>query len=226
MNKKLILAAAVLLAAGPCLAAEAPAAPRGQFALTYDDGPGAITGDLLQLLAKHGAKATFFMLGSSVRAKPDMAKKVQDAGHLVANHTDTHKNWFKIGKTADREKVFASEVKKAEEAIVKATGVKPAILRMPNGYTAPWVREAAKKMGYTTANWSYGSDWTRTPEDKMTAEYVKSVRAGNVLLMHDGGGKSREKTLRITEAVLNEAKRLGLEPVRLDALLAAGKGGK
>ncbi|MHB0997110.1 MAG: polysaccharide deacetylase family protein [Elusimicrobiales bacterium] len=204
----------------PAVPADAQEKRRAQFALTYDDGPGLITDDLLKLLEAREAKATFFMLGSSVRAKPDMAKKVHAAGHLVANHTDTHKNWFKIGKSADREKVFASEVKKAEEAIVKATGVKPTVLRMPNGYTAPWVREAARKLGYTTANWTYGSDWTKVSEEKMTAEYVKSVRAGKVLLLHDGGGKNREKTLRITAAILDEAARLGLEPARLDVLLA------
>ncbi|MDO8803576.1 MAG: polysaccharide deacetylase family protein [Elusimicrobiota bacterium] len=222
MIKKLLLCLALVsLTAAACPAADtAPGTKRrGQFALTFDDGPGYITGDLLKLLEKRGVKATFFMLGSSVRADPAMAKKVHDAGHLVANHTDTHKNWFKTGRAGDREKVFLSEVKKAEEAIVKATGEKPSVLRMPNGYTAPWVREAAKKLGYRTANWSYGSDWTRTPEDRMTAEYVKSVRTGKVLLLHDGGGKNREKTLRITEAVLNEAQRLGLEPVRLDVLL-------
>ena len=222
MKKTLLLCfALVLFAAGACPAAdkELSGKRRGWFALTYDDGPGYITGDLLALLEKRGVKATFFMLGSSVRARPALAKKVHDAGHLVANHTDMHKNWFKIGKSADREKVFLSEVKKAEEAIVKATGEKPSILRMPNGYTAPWLREAAKKIGYRTANWSYGSDWTKTPEDKMTAGYLKSVRIGKVLLLHDGGGKSHEKTLRITEAILNEAQRLGLDPVRLDVLL-------
>ncbi len=204
-----------LLAAGP-----QAAAPRGKFALTFDDGPGYVTADLLKLLEKRKARATFFMLGSAVRAKPETAKAVHAAGHLVANHTDTHKNWFKIGKAADREKVFAAELGKAEEAIAKATGEKPKILRMPNGYTAPWVRQAASRLGYTMVNWSYGSDWGKAPEARMTAEYVKAVKAGAVLLLHDGGGKNREKTLRITEAVLNEADRLGLQAVRLDELRA------
>lgn len=221
LKTTLFLLLAALPAATPAWAGQPDGGKRRpSFALTFDDGPGAITEDLLKLLEGRKAKATFFMLGSAVRANPATAKKVHDAGHLVANHTDTHKNWFKIGKGPDREKVLASEVKKAEEAIVKATGEKPKILRMPNGYTAPWLREAVKKLGYRAANWSYGSDWTKTPEEKMTAEYVKAVRAGNVLLLHDGGGRNREKTLRITSAILDEAARLGLEPVRLDALLA------
>jgi peptidoglycan/xylan/chitin deacetylase (PgdA/CDA1 family) len=222
MKRVLFLFIAALTAAGNCLAAGPDDGGKrlGQFALTFDDGPGYVTEDLLKLLERRKVKATFFMLGSSVRRYPAMAKKVHDAGHLIANHTDSHKNWFKIGKGADREKVLAAEIKKAEEAIVKATGFKPSILRMPNGYTAPWVRDVAKKMGYTFKNWSYGSDWTKTPEPKMTEEYRKATRTGKVLLLHDGGGKSREKTLRITEAILDEAQRVGIEPVRLDVLLA------
>lgn len=221
MKRALFLALAALTAAGPCLAAGPDGGKRRpQFALTYDDGPGAITEDLLKLLEKRKAKATFFMLGTSVRRYPEAAKKVQAAGHLIANHTDSHKNWFSVGKGADREKVLASEIRKAEEAIVKATGFKPSVLRMPNGYDRPWVRDAVKKLGYTFVNWSYGSDWTKVPEAKMTQEYRQATRAGKVLLLHDGGGRSREKTLRITEAILDEAARLGLEPVRLDELLA------
>ncbi|MCM2268352.1 MAG: polysaccharide deacetylase family protein [Elusimicrobiales bacterium] len=219
---KLTLAAVLAAGAAPCRAAGPQAAGknRAQFALTFDDGPGYITEDLLKLLESRKAKATFFMLGTAVRAKPATAKKAQDAGHLIANHTDSHKNWFKLGKGPDRERTLAAEIRKGEEAIVKATGVKPAILRMPNGYDRPWVRETAKKLGYRTANWSYGSDWTRTAEDAMTREYLKATRAGAVLLLHDGGGKNRERTLRITAAILDEAARLGLEPVRLDVLLA------
>jgi peptidoglycan/xylan/chitin deacetylase (PgdA/CDA1 family) len=210
----------ILLSVSVPLSAAGPdaAKTRAQFALTFDDGPGAVTEELLVLLARHNAKATFFMLGTSVRARPGVAKKVHDAGHLIANHTDSHKNWFKIGKGADRERILAAEVKRAEEAIVKATGFKPTVLRMPNGYDRPWVREAVKKLGYRAVNWSYGSDWTRTPEDKMTGEYLKATRAGAVLLLHDGGGRSREKTLRLTAAILDEAARLGLRAMRLDEL--------
>lgn len=219
IKKTIFIALAALLAAGACQAAGPEAGKtRGQFALTFDDGPGAVTEELLALLEARGAKATFFMLGGSVRARPAVAKKAHDAGHLIANHTDSHKNWFKVGKAADREKVLAAEVRKAEEAIVKATGFRPTILRMPNGYDRPWVREAAKKLGYRAVNWSYGSDWTKTPEDKMTGEYLRATRAGAVLLLHDGGGRNREKTLRITAAILEEAQRQGLEAVRLDQL--------
>jgi hypothetical protein len=71
-------------------------------------------------------------------------------------------------------------------------------------------------------NWTYGSDWTRLPEPEMTAAYLNHLKPGVILLMHDGGGKSRAKTLRITEALLKEAAVKGLKPVTLDVLLDIG----
>jgi len=229
MNKKIIFSLlALCLAAGTGFAAGDPFAGRffssgdvkkAQFALTYDDGPGYITEDLLKLLGKHGIKASFFMVGNYVRIYPDRAKKVAEAGHFVCNHTDTHLFWPKTGKYPDREAILQKELERAAAAIEKAASVRTTVLRMPNGYDKPWVRKVAAKLGYTLVNWTYGSDWTSLSEEKMTAEYLKAVKPGAILLMHDGGGKAREKNLRITEAVLLEAKKKGLKPVRLDELL-------
>ncbi len=229
MKKTIILAGLVFsLAAGASQAAGNPFAGRffssgdpkkAQFALTYDDGPGYITEDLLQLLGKHGVKASFFMVGNSVRTYPDRARKIAEAGHFVCNHTDTHLFWPKTGKSPDHEAILRKELERAAAAVEKAAGVRMTVLRMPNGYDKPWVRQVAAKLGYTIVNWTYGSDWTRLSEEKMTAEYLKAVKPGAILLMHDGGGKAKEKNLRITEAVLREARKKGLKPVRLDELL-------
>ena len=195
---------------------------KAEFALTFDDGPGYITEDLLKLLEQRGAKASFFMLGTSARAYPDRAKKVAQGGHLVCNHTDTHLLWKNTAKKPDHEAILQRELEKAGAAIEKATGVRTTVLRMPNGYDKPWVRALAGKLGYTLVNWTYGSDWTKTPEDKMTAEYLKAVKPGAILLLHDGGGKVKEKNLRIVGRILDEAARKGLKPVRLDDLLGLG----
>lgn len=195
---------------------------KAEFALTFDDGPGYITEDLLKLLEKRGVKASFFMLGSSARAYPDRARKVAAAGHLVCNHTDTHLLWKNVEKKADREAVLRKELEKAAASIEKAAGVRPTVLRMPNGYNKPWVRQEAGQLGYTLVNWTYGSDWTKTPEEKMTAEYLKAVQPGAILLLHDGGGKVKEKNLRIVDRILDEAARKGLKAVRLNVLLGLG----
>lgn len=192
---------------------------KAEFALTFDDGPGYITEDLLMLLEKHGVKASFFMVGNYVRLYPDRAKKVAAAGHLVCNHTDTHLFWPKAGRSPDHKAVLKKELERAEAAIEKAAGVRATVLRMPNGYDKPWVREVAGGLGYAIVNWTYGSDWTKLSEEKMTAEYLRAVKPGAVLLLHDGGGKAKVKNLRIVEAILAEARKKGLKPVRLDDLL-------
>ncbi|MDA8243056.1 MAG: polysaccharide deacetylase family protein [Elusimicrobia bacterium] len=229
MTKRTAFAALAALAlAGAAFAAGNPFAgkffasgdpKKPEFALTFDDGPGYVTEDLLKLLAARGVKASFFMLGSSARAYPARARDVARAGHLVCSHTDTHKLWVRAARAADHEAVLEAELRRSAESIEKAAGVRPVILRMPNGYDRPWVRAVARRLGYTLVNWTYGSDWTKIPEARMTAEYVKAVRPGAILLMHDGGGKAHEKDLALVGAVLDEAARKGLKPVRLDELL-------
>lgn len=195
---------------------------KAEFALTFDDGPGYITEDLLKLLDEKGVKATFFLLGSAVRAHPERAKKAAQGGHLVCSHTDTHLLWARAAKAPGHEAVLAGELARAAAAIEKAAGVRPECLRMPNGYDRPWVRRVAGALGYTLINWSYGSDWTGMPEEQMLAGYLRAVKPGAILLLHDGGGKARKKNLRLVEAVLAEAARKRLKPVRLDALLGFG----
>ncbi len=195
---------------------------KAEFALTFDDGPGYITEDLLKLLAQRGVKASFFMLGTSARAYPDRARKVAQAGHLVCNHTDTHLLWKNVEKKPDHAAIFQKELERAAASIEKAAGVRPTVLRLPNGYNKPWARQEAGRLGYTLVNWTYGSDWTKLPEDKMTAEYLKAVKPGAILLLHDGGGKVKEKNLRIVGRILDEAAKKGLKPVRLDELLGLG----
>lgn len=192
---------------------------KAEFALTYDDGPGRITEDLLKLLDRYGAKAAFFVTGDSARRYPETVAAERAGGHLVGNHTDKHKFYPKVGKNSGREKVLEKELDAAAAAIAKAAGVKPVFLRMPNGYDRDWVRKVAAGKGYILVNWTYGSDWTSMPEEKMTGEYLRNLKPGVILLLHDGGGKTREKTLRITEQLLKEAARKGLRPVTLDVLL-------
>ena len=225
--KTATLAFPLLLAASVCFAADdAPARfyasgdpKKAEFALTFDDGPGYITEDLLKLLEKKGAKATFFMLGTSVRARPDKAREVAAAGHMVCSHTDTHLLWVKEARREGYEKRLEDELRKSAAAIEKAAGVSPKVLRMPNGYDKPWVRRVAGKLGYTLVNWTYGSDWTRQSEEKMDEGYLKALKPGAILLMHDGGGKARVKDLKLVELILDEAAKKGLRPVRVDELL-------
>lgn len=189
------------------------------FALTYDDGPGATTPALLDLLSSKGAAATFFVNGRPSGKSLATLERACADGHLAANHTVSHKNYFKLAVDPDKDRILAAELEPTEKAIGKACGYRPYIMRMPNGYSRDWVKKVAKSRGYALVNWTYGSDWTRLSDEEMTAGYLKALKPGAILLFHDGGGKMRERTLRLTEAVLAEAERRGLKAVTLDRLL-------
>jgi peptidoglycan/xylan/chitin deacetylase (PgdA/CDA1 family) len=192
---------------------------KNSFSLTYDDGPGKITTELLKLLNNYNAKATFFVLGENVKKYPEILKMVKENGHLIGNHTYSHKNFYSLDKSnLNKEEILIKEIEKSEYEIKKVTGEKPIFMRLPNGFSKTWAKTIINEKGYTLINWTFGCDWERMEEKKMTEKYLKALKPGAILLMHDGG-KNKEKTLRITEAILKKARELGLKPVTIDELI-------
>jgi len=189
-----------------------------KFALTFDDGPGKSTRAALKILAENNAKASFFVLGEAARAHPDLISEIAKAGHMVCNHTDTHVNYYKL-KSAAREAILEKEIKTAEDSIKRAGGIRPLYLRLPNGFSGKWARETVFRLGYSLVNWTYGSDWTQLGREEMLKGYLRNLRPGSILLLHDGGEKEREKTLWLVGRILEDARKKGLKPVRLDELL-------
>lgn len=191
-----------------------------KFALTFDDGPGAITKKLLKLLHENNARASFFMTGAAVRRHPEIAAEVAESGNMICNHTDSHLNFYRKSMDASgRGKLLEREIRLAEKSIEKATGIRTKFLRMPNGYVRDWVKEVAGKTEYVLVNWTYGSDWRDISRKEMLKGYLKNLRPGVIFLFHDGGNKKRKTTFWLVEKILAEAKKKKLEPVRLDELL-------
>ncbi|PIS47718.1 MAG: hypothetical protein COT17_02000 [Elusimicrobia bacterium CG08_land_8_20_14_0_20_51_18] len=190
-----------------------------EFALTYDDGPGLITEDLLALLKKYGAPANFFILGENAGKYPEKLKKIAVEGHLLGGHTYSHKNFYALDKKPGKEKILEEEMLKTASEFRKAGLPPPVFIRLPNGFSKKWALDLVAGMGCKTVNWSYGSDWEKISEEKMTENYLKALRPGAIILMHDAGGTNKAKNLKITEALLIEAGKRGLKPVRLDELL-------
>jgi peptidoglycan/xylan/chitin deacetylase (PgdA/CDA1 family) len=108
----------------------------------------------------------------------------------------------------------------SRHVIESATGKKLKILRMPHGIDKPWIKAAAKQAGFVLVNWTYGSDWLSTPAEKQIPGYVKAVKPGAIILLHDGWPKS-DKSLAITEAVIKAAREKGIEIVTVGELLGA-----
>lgn len=170
--------------------------------LTFDDGPSqTVTPRILDTLRKYNIKATFFEMGASISENPDMARRVYEEGHLIANHSDSH-NYDKLYAT---EEAFIGEVLENEELINNITGGDHAmkLFRFPGGsYNAG--DHAAEKQVYKqtlASNGIYYIDWNTLNGDaegkKKDAnellEYVKkytNTSASAVVLMHDAAAKS------------------------------------
>lgn len=237
MNTIKRLAAVLLLTASAASAALKPGdfvteakTKEKKIALTFDDGPGPNTEKFLDLLEKYNVKATFFVLGEQARLRPAVMKKIVDKGHEPASHTMTHINYnrrykFHLEKTGNADKAAAlaetdlvKDMKDARVIIEKNGGKKLKLLRMPHGIDRPWIKAAAKQAGFILVNWTYGSDWSSTPAEKQIPDYLKALKPGAIILLHDGWPKS-DQSLTITEAVLKAAKEKGFQLVTVGELL-------
>ena len=180
-----------------------------ELALTYDDGPNdGATMRLLELLARYEVRASFFLIGEFVRQRPELARAVVEAGHLVGNHTMTHPwlTWL------PRERIDR-ELRETNAAIEDATGVRAAYFRPPHGARRPYVLRAARELGMTTVQWNVtAEDWKPFPAAEIAERVGRAIdrnrrrrRASNILL-HDGGhlgmGTDRTRSIEATEAIL------------------------
>ncbi|KAK9763225.1 hypothetical protein K7432_010310 [Basidiobolus ranarum] len=181
----------------------------GLFALTFDDGPGPATGELLGVLKKKKVKATFFSLGVQARDinLGKYLKQALDDGHQIASHTDRHLSLNTLTVEEIQE-----EMKMADKSIKQATGVIPTYMRPPYGDCNPACQEVMKTMGYHIVAWNVDSnDWqyVTTPEryDSLVKNIVEKVNHSNpkvdsfVSLQHDIHDFSIERTAKVIDAI-------------------------
>lgn len=223
-----MLSALLLIFSAPLWAAVVPGSfqadgpkTKKAIALTFDDGPGLFTGQVLDVLDHYKVKATFFMNGDQVQIRPQTARDVAKRGHEVGDHTWSHRNFYPFEKKNGTEKTreaVREEIRKSKRLIEETLKGSLKLCRMPHGYHRPWIKEVAKEYGYALVNWTFGEDWLNIPEEKMTEEYLAKVRPGAILLFHDGG-KGREKTVKIVPKVIEKARARGLKIVTVSELL-------
>jgi peptidoglycan-N-acetylglucosamine deacetylase len=149
-------------------------------ALTFDDGPDPeFTPQLLELLGRHGARATFFMIGEKAHRHPDLVRAVAGRGHEVANHSWDHPVFPSIGARARRAQIRAC-----------AKAIAPygqRIFRPPHGYQNLACRLDALWLRHRVVGWSVAvDDWCSTDAPWMAGRLVSSIRPGSIILLHDG----------------------------------------
>jgi peptidoglycan/xylan/chitin deacetylase (PgdA/CDA1 family) len=175
-----------------------PAAPG--VALTFDDGPHPEgTPMILDLLARHRATATFFVVGEQVRRRPALLARVRAQGHQVALHGDCHRLQLRLGREALRD-----DLRRGMAAIEDALGEPPGWHRPPYGIYSPAGLAATRAAGLQPLLWSrWGKDWRRlTTPARIARRAMWALLPGDVILLHDADFYgSRGSYWRTAEAV-------------------------
>ena len=153
-----------------------------KIALTFDDGPHPFrTEEILNVLDKHGVKATFFIVGSNALNYPDTLRRVVECGHEVANHTFSHKLNSNTSK-----KDIINELNETSNIIIDICECEVKYFRPPGGCISKNVLEAAEECGYQIVLWNIDTlDWTNCEEEKITENVYKKIKSGSIILFHD-----------------------------------------
>ena len=193
-----------------------------QIALTYDDGPNdPHTLKLLDVLAKHRVRATFFMIGRYVRQRPDIARAVAQAGHVIGNHTFTHPLLIFKSEAQTR-----TELVDCRQALQDAIGEHSNLFRPPWGGRRPATFKIARELGLRPVMWNVtGHDWNVPPAAVIEKKVARQTRGGDVILLHDGGhramGADRAQTVIATDNLIRRYKDEGYEFVTVEEMMKA-----
>lgn len=174
-----------------------------QVALTFDDGPHPLTTPLLLAsLKRANVKATFFVVGDGMNYYPQLAQRIRQDGHSLANHSENHRNLTRIA--ADE---FSTEVDAGFAAIEKA-GASTTLFRPPGGGLNHAAIDYLYRNNKTLAWWSNNvGDWAPQEAWRIVYHMNNTLRAGDIVLMHDGG----TSTPQALPVVVREARKRGLE---------------
>lgn len=193
-----------------------------RFALTFDDGPNpAATPAILDLLARHQARATFFTLAPNVRRERSLVRRMVTDGHEVAVHGDLHWPLPLLPPAAIRR-----EVQRSIAAVMAAGAPAPRFYRPPFGFMMPGQAAFVRHLGVEPVLGDvYPEDPQHPGVERIVRRVVNRLTAGSIVILHDGsplGTADRAQTIAALEPILRHAAGAGLRAVTVGALLAAG----
>jgi len=191
----------------------------GAVALTFDDGPSRDTERILDVLGKHNVTASFFMIGRQVESFPGIAQRVLAEGHEAGNHSYSHPIYL-----YHRASLIHKELERTQAVISETTGIRPRFARPPCGVRTPAYFAATRSLGLRTVQWDVaGFDWKRRSAKQIARDVLGGVRAGSIVLLHDGdseGKRDRQETASALPLIIDGLHDKGLRVAPLNELLS------
>ena len=205
-----VLPASVIVWRGPSAPSKAAAAG-SRVALTFDDGPTALTRDYLAVLARFGARATFFVVGELCARNPELVLAIRRAGHELAGHGYTHRRFPELSLRA-----LGAELEQTRRLLPTEGNQRP-LVRPPHGAVSVASTIRTASAGFTTVLWSYDSgDWATEEAEAVRARFQQQrVAPGDIVLFHEG----QTWTLDALPEILDTLQRAGHELVTAGELL-------
>ncbi len=176
-------------------------------AITFDDGPGQYNARVLEILAAHGARATFFVEGVEAERRPQALRNIHEAGHEIGNHAFDHADLTKLTLEQMR-----TEVDRTGDIVHRVTGVRPTLLRPPYGAYDSRVLT----LGMPIILWSVDPrDWETRDSALVVSRVANGVRSGSIVLLHE----THASTVEALPAIFAILEERGLVPVTVSELL-------
>lgn len=188
--------------------------PEKKAYLTFDDGPDPVwSSQVLAVLRKYQAHATFYMIGRNASTFQDTIVQIASDGNTLANHSYNHFDLTTLGYEG-----FSLEIGDTEQSIRNALKDHPELLsqvtkclRPPYGKSNETVYAWAMAMGYNISMWNLDTrDWAGTDPKDILADFTKKLQPDRVILFHDGG-QDRQNTVDSLDLVLHELIMQGYE---------------
>ncbi len=200
----------------------AAATARNEIALTIDDGPDPdVTPQVLDILERHAAQATFFCIGEKAARYPELCREIVRRGHAVENHSQHHQHHFSFMGPSG----FLRELQAAQDTLTAITGQRPLFFRAPAGLRNPLLGPVLARLELRLASWSARGFDTRSGDvARVKQRLLNGLRAGGILLLHDGNAARTPEgipvILEVLPAVLAAARAANLRLVTLRQALA------
>ncbi|MFO0893990.1 MAG: polysaccharide deacetylase family protein [Phycisphaerales bacterium] len=193
-------------------------ASRPRVALTFDDGPDPLrTPQVLEVLAREGVPATFFMIGRRALEAPALVREVHGAGHEIGCHSFSHERTLPFRFPAR----VRREIRGGMEALRRAGAPLTRWYRPPMGFTSPWLAMVAEAEDIRVLNWSVHSHDLASRSANDIVQATSRLRAGDVVLFHDGADRAGAGPACLPGAlprVIESIRARGLEPVTVSEL--------